>query len=513
VVNACVKDTAARHLIAVKNLEHALRNLSLPPEVQVLYPPFLLLDEDAAQRLKTQQTYTVDEALTTLKLSWFAPHHRNELALHGGEKDVWNGKLACTDRSENYIRQFRSDASAYLLDHRQLVMFLREQGHIAQSLLDDKTHVIIDDASMLEDTATKAFGAEVSLDDLRAAAQGDDVLMRVTDLLHLWAEKTRANEDQHFMTEADMETPETRGVLEQVREQLLRTDLHGQTRVQLEATLPILLKENVQSHVMWIELKQNGSILLHAMPERVDQMLDEYLYTRFATTLLAPPGSEKSFPETVPQKRSRTAVKSPMRDECTVASHFPESLAVRDLLRNPPQGKTVMLLGSKRSIEQLFVDFTEPLEAQGVTLICQGTSGGQNRMEAEFIAAQAPAIWLLTPWTYEGTDLPSGTIDRLVLDTLPFDHPNHPLMAKRKDHHRSAFGDYCIPRVQYRLFRLLRTFCRHRSNTGEVIVLDKRIHEKDYGRQLRAYIETFGPGGTPPAAGTPKKEPVQPSLF
>jgi hypothetical protein len=368
---------------------------------------------------------------------------------------------------------------------------------------------------MLEDTATKAFGSELSLDDLRASSQGDEQLMRVTDMLHLWAEKVRANEDQHFVTAADLDRPETLGILEQLREQLARTDLTEQTRFQVAAALPALTKENAATHVIWIEQRQNGTIALHAMPARVDQLLDEYLYARFRTTLLAPPGCEKSFPETVPVKRAKQAVPSLLKDQCTVVSHFPEAQTARDILRDPPAGKTMMLMGSKRVIEMLFVDFTQELEGKGVTLICQGLSGGQNRMEAEFIAASEPAIWLLTPWTYEGTELPQGTLDRLILDTLPFDHPGSPMMQKRKDHYRSSFGEYAMPRVQHRLFRLLRAFCRHRKETGDFTMLDKRIHEKDYGRQLRAYVERLGPSGGsgPSKAKAEKPEPVQPSLF
>ncbi len=505
VVNACAKDTSAKHWIAVKNLDHAMRMLALPEGLQVLHPPFQLLDTGAAQRMIAQETYTIDEALLSLKLQWFSPRTRHDLALHGGEKDVWNGKLACTNTSEHYVTQFSAKANVYLLDQRQLFSLLKHGETIAAN------HIILDDASMLEDTATKAFGAECSLDDLRAAAQGDEALMRTTDILNLWAEKVRANEDQHFLTEADMDRPETRGIRDQVADQLTRTDLPEQTRRQLESTLPMFQKENVKTHVMWIELRQNGSISLHAMPERIDQLLDDTLYSRFPVTLLSPLGCDKSFPETIPPKRARTVTKSPQASQCQIASSFPEQGNVREILRNPPAGKTMILLGSKRLIEQYYVEFAEAVEANGVTMICQGLSGGQNRMEAEFIAAAEPAVWLLTPWTYEGTDLPLGTLDRLILDTLPFDHPGQPLMQKRKDHYRNSFSEYAMPRVEYRLFRLIRTFCRHRKEQGDLVVLDKRIHEKEYGRQLRSYIERFG-SGEPPKKQE-KKEPVQPSLF
>jgi len=61
------------------------------------------------------------------------------------------------------------------------------------------------------------------------------------------------------------------------------------------------------------------------------------------------------------------------------------------------------------------------------------------------------------------SDQPEGTVDRLIIDTLPFDHPNHPIASRRKEHYNNGFEDYLLPRVQHRLFRLLRKFCRHRK--------------------------------------------------
>ncbi len=317
----------------------------------------------------------------------------------------------------------------------------------------------------------------------------------------------RTNED--FLTKGDLDAPETKGLQKQLADQLQRTDIAAQARFLLEQSLPALSLENIGSHILWIELRPNGGLSLHAFPEHVDALLEERLFSQHRVTLLCPPGCEKTFPETIPKGRVTTVIESGADDLGLVSAEFPEN-DVREVLRNPPTGKTIVLLGSKRIIEQLFVEYTEALEAKGVTLICQGLSGGQNRMEAEFIAASSPALWLLTPWTYEGTDLPPGTLDRLVLDTLPFDHPGQPLMQRRKEHYKSAFGEYCLPRVEHRLFRLLRTFCRHRKEDAGIVVLDKRIREKEYGRQLRGYMEQFRSEKTETIVAS---QPVQQKLF
>ena len=110
-------------------------------------------------------------------------------------------------------------------------------------------------------------------------------------------------------------------------------------------------------------------------------------------------------------------------------------------------------------------------------------------MQAEFTVAKTPCIWLLTPWTYEGVTLPPEMVDQLIIQRLPFDYPSHPTFAKRSEHYKNSFEEYSIPRLEHRIFRLLRTFCRHRTLDGSVIVLDDRLDKKAYGKRIKSYIE------------------------
>jgi Rad3-related DNA helicase len=123
-------------------------------------------------------------------------------------------------------------------------------------------------------------------------------------------------------------------------------------------------------------------------------------------------------------------------------------------------------------------------------------------MQAEFIAAAAPTLWLLTPWTYEGVELPQGTANNLVCFTLPFDHPNHPVLSRRALHYRNAFGEYSLPRLKARLFRILRTFARHATGDATVQVCDDRLKTKKYGPEVRSHLEQY-------AADTEKKTEVE----
>ncbi len=489
VIAAAVADDSIVRWIAVKNLEGSLKRLTVPEGLTVLHPPQLLLNPEAADALIKQTTFTSDEAFLRLKLAWWNPRTRNDIALHGGEKDVWNGRIACTDATPTYTDQFKQKSRAFLLDHRQLLQLLSDPV-MATHL--EGAHVVIDDASMLEDTATKAFGDFLGLDYLRAAATGDTALLRITDLLALFCEKIRGGEDQYMLTPADLRKPEASALRGDIDTLMAIPALPAKTEELLKAARALLNENLPETHLVWIERRMDGALMLQSAPKRVDTMLKDVLYDRHPTTLLVPTGTGDVFPEIVPPE---SAVQSEAPDgfpPCALAVAFPTDRGLLSVLQNPPAGKTIILAGSKRVIEQSYTVHAAALEAAGVTLICQGMNGGQGRMEAEFAAAESPAILIVTPFMYEGLDFPEVTVDRLVIDTVPFDHPNHPVLSLRRNHYKNAFSEYNIPRLQFRLFRLLRSFCRHKKTDAEVMVLDKRLHEKDYGKGIMRYMKECG---------------------
>jgi Rad3-related DNA helicase len=388
-----------------------------------------------------------------------------------------------------YTDQFAQKSNAFLLDHRQLLQLLSDTktaGYL------DGAHVIIDDASMLEDTATKAFGDFLGLDYLRSAAAGDAQLLRITDLLALFCEQIRGGEDQYMLTPADLRKSEAQALRSDIDTLMALPALPAKTEELLKAARALLEENLPETHLVWIERRMDGALMLQSAPKRVDTMLKEVLYDKHPTTLLVPTGADGHLPEIVPPESEIQTESSEGFPVCTLPVNFPTDTGLLAVLQNPPPGKTIILAGSKRVIEQSYTVHAERLEAAGVTLICQGMNGGQGRMEAEFAAADSPAILMITSFMYEGLDFPEGMADRLIIETVPFDHPNHPVLALRRNHYKNAFSQYNIPRLQFRLFRLLRSFCRHKRDGAEVTVLDKRLHEKDYGKGVKAYMQACG---------------------
>ncbi len=136
-----------------------------------------------------------------------------------------------------------------------------------------------------------------------------------------------------------------------------------------------------------------------------------------------------------------------------------------------------------------------------MTLICQGLAGGQGRMQSEFLAAPAPTVWLLTPWMFEGIELPPGSVDHLLIKSLPFDHPANPVLSRRSGRYADGFKEYAVPRLLHRLFRVLRTYARFAKPEGDVRLMDERLFSKAYGKRVREYLSRFALPGSGNASG------------
>jgi len=488
------------HWIAVKNLEAEFRRLTIPDGVRVLHPPWNLYDMDAATAFAQQSEFSADEGSLAVKLAWYEPDTIRDFPIHSDERAVWNGKLACTDQSERYTKQFDnlppkgapSGPGVVLLDHKQLLAFLGDAEHRAHGALDEKSHIIIDDASMLEDTATKAYGWYCNLDDVRAGAEGNDELTSFTDALQIWIEKVREGQDNHPITKSMLQTPEVSGLKDRLSELLSSDSCKSMPqRARLEDLMNILDHDLIASRIAWIEIRQNGTQSMHSVPEFISEVLDNNLFKKFSTTLLIPTKSGGELREVLPASTKTILSESEDTDLDRPLINLVTDKSIKSFLHKPIGDRTIILLSSRRLIEDAFIKYTEQLEEKETTLICQNLSGGLERMQAEFEASKTPVIWLLTPWTYEGVTLPPELVDALIIQSLPFDYPSYPTFAKRSEHYKNSFEEYSLPRLKHRMFRLIRKFCRHRVKDGAVTVLDDRLEKKAYGQVVKAYLESL----------------------
>ncbi len=479
-----LENGTGRTWLAVKNLEALLRRTTVSGSTSVFFPPELLLHRASADALLAQPTFRAEELTLAIKLTLFEPTRRADFAIHGEEYSVWNGKLACTVESPEYLQQCEALAPLVLIDHGELLRLIA----LPDSIIPAGSSIVIDDASMLEDTATHAYGWTCVIRFLRAAAQGNERLTRFTDLLELWMEKTRGGTDLRYIVASDLETDDARGLRAQLKD--IRDEQSNKQIDDMLAKLAAILDgANLAGRFAWIETFIDGSKSIKSVPENVALLLQESLYSQHAVTLLMPvlraAPAHAIINQSVPQETSRLPEK---QGAAPVAISFPRDWQLAQALLDST-GKTVLLMSSKRAIEDVFIRYAKLCEDRGITLLCQGMSGGQSRMQAELDQAQSPAVLISTPWSYETYELQPRSIDRLIVQSLPFDHPSHAVISRRSQLFTDPFNDYCLPRLKHRLFRLMKTFSRHVKPSGQVLMLDDRLRTKAYGKGVQAYLE------------------------
>ncbi|MDD5055401.1 MAG: helicase C-terminal domain-containing protein [Candidatus Peribacteraceae bacterium] len=395
----------------------------------------------------------------------------------------WTGKVAASANSPEMTKLLeRAREGVSLLSHQHLLTMSRApEFSIAQG-----TQLFVDDASMLEDTATSALGWTCSVPPIRAASTGDVMLTQCVDIIELWAEQARAGLDLKYLTVTDLESKSTTE-LKSTLTDVLAGEVPIAIRSPLEQLLLILDPENLPGRITWIESYADGSKHIKSVPEDVAALLQELLYSRFKTTLFVPPGNENDFRSILPLQSKARFTELTVTSKPEISLKMPVGVMLGQALN--PQGKTILLVSSKRTIEDVYVRHGPRLEADGATMICQGYGGGLGRMQAEFAAAPSPAFLVLTPWMYEGIDLPPESVDRLILQTLPFDHPSHAVVSRRGARYQDGFNEYTIPRLKHRLFRLVRNFLRHSVKGAGIEVLDDRLRTKEYGKRVAKYLE------------------------
>lgn len=92
---------------------------------------------------------------------------------------------------------------------------------------------------------------------------------------------------------------------------------------------------------------------------------------------------------------------------------------------------------------------------------------------------------------WQGVDVPGAALRNVVITKFPFLAPEQPLVEARLEaieaRGGSSFRDYLLPTAILKFKQGVGRLIRTKSDVGQVVVLDPRVHTKSYGREfLRA---------------------------
>jgi ATP-dependent DNA helicase DinG len=145
-------------------------------------------------------------------------------------------------------------------------------------------------------------------------------------------------------------------------------------------------------------------------------------------------------------------------------------------------GRALVLCTSWRAVES----FAGALSDLPWELLVQGEDTAA-RLVARF-RDEVASVLVATRTFFEGVDVPGESLSLLVLDRLPFPRPDDPLLAERgrriERRGGSKFGEVWLPSAAVSLQQALGRLIRSESDRGVMAVLDRRLADAGYGRQL-----------------------------
>lgn len=149
------------------------------------------------------------------------------------------------------------------------------------------------------------------------------------------------------------------------------------------------------------------------------------------------------------------------------------------------QGKAFVLFTSYSSMRRTADDLREYFRSKGWRLLVQGESMTRSGLLREF-REDIDSVLFGTDSFWTGVDVPGESLSNVIVTKLPFAVPSHPLIAARMEKLERAgcnsFANYTLPEAVLKFRQGVGRLIRSREDRGIVVVLDRRVISKHYGK-------------------------------
>ena len=278
---------------------------------------------------------------------------------------------------------------------------------------------------------------------------------------------------------------------------------------QLRESLEQILERDDPAFVYGAELRGRRSVALSAQPVDVADPLRHELFDRLhacvlTSATLAVDDKFEFFIRRLGLDDAETGVvESSFRWGEQAVLYLPEDIPEPrdpsftdriaeeiDRLAEVTGGRGFALFTSYANMERTAAQ----LEAQGRwSLIVQGE--GSKAALVERFKQTPEALLLGTTSFWHGVDVPGEALSLVVVDKLPFDVPNDPLVAARIERIRDAGGnpfmEYQVPLAVLELKQGLGRLLRRETDRGILAVMDPRLTSRRYGKIFLRSLPPF----------------------
>lgn len=441
---------------------------------------------------------------------------------------------SCPDSADCFINQLRKKAARtqlLIVNHHLFFSDLALRRFGFAEVLPRYESVIFDEAHHIENIATRYFGHSVSHFQLLDLAQDlekllqenviDQALAKIASaakglassavrFLRIFPEERgrfplneAAEKISNWEEECLLLTESLSSLIARLDAQAQRSDIWSgmQRRAQeLLANLQIVTGQQRRSSVYWYE-RRDKTVAIAASPIEIAEDLQKSLFPEvksvvFTSATLTTGGNFSYFFERLglPATTASLCLASPFdysgRTKLFVPATMPEPAApaflkelqhvILDILL-ASRGRALVLFTSIKAMQYVFHYLAERLP---FPIFMQGSAPKQTLLDR--FSNETHSVLLAVASFWEGVDVPGETLSCVIIDKLPFEVPNDPVIMARINKIREAGGnpfvDFQIPRAILTLRQGLGRLMRSSTDSGLLAILDVRLFSKHYGR-------------------------------
>ena len=166
---------------------------------------------------------------------------------------------------------------------------------------------------------------------------------------------------------------------------------------------------------------------------------------------------------------------------------------VENVLKNlilKAKGRTLVLFTSYESLRLSYNNIFSTMLANGIKLLRQGSD--DNARILKNFKDDVSSVLFATDSFWQGVDVPGESLSQVIIVKLPFTVPNDPVFKARSEAIRkkggNSFMELSVPEAIIKFRQGVGRLIRKNTDKGTVVVLDRRIYEKQYGSLFLANV-------------------------
>lgn len=266
--------------------------------------------------------------------------------------------------------------------------------------------------------------------------------------------------------------------------------------------------EPEENRIYWVEIDPNrGRITLQVAPLHIGQLMEKHIWFEKSSVIL----TSATLTTNGEFDYLRQRLNAADADELTVGSPFDyETAAMLYIATDVPEpsdahghqkvvenalrhlakatgGRMLALFTSYAQLKRTSRAIGPQLAKAGITVFEQGEGASASTLLENFRDTEQ-AVLLGTRAFWEGVDVPGDALSVLAIVKLPFDVPSDPIVAARSETFDDPFSEYSLPEAILRFRQGFGRLIRTQTDRGLVVILDKRVLSKGYGR---AFLESL----------------------